>query len=166
MHGRHIRLKASSTAARFARFSGEDGENVDHGDVLERIGGGARADSATRFDKYHKSPKAKRLTFAWTQLLSQREFRYDYLLGRERILRLKIISRGKMGLSTQEQILIEQRVTNEAKSVGAAYFCFGSFSALWCASILSRQDRRRRGAVDSVRTGLDHNVCSASVLSS
>jgi len=26
-----------------------------------------------------------------------------------------------MGLSTQEQILIEQRVTNEAKSVGTAY---------------------------------------------
>lgn len=26
-----------------------------------------------------------------------------------------------MGLSTQEQILIEQRVTNEAKSVGVAY---------------------------------------------
>ncbi|WP_373456295.1 TM2 domain-containing protein [Rhizobium sp. L1K21] len=28
---------------------------------------------------------------------------------------------AKMGLSVQEQMLIEQRVTNEAKSVGAAY---------------------------------------------
>ncbi|MBB4567423.1 TM2 domain-containing protein [Rhizobium leucaenae] len=37
-----------------------------------------------------------------------------------------------MGLSTQEQILIEQRVTNEAKSVGAAYllwFFLGTLGA-------------------------------------
>lgn len=38
----------------------------------------------------------------------------------------------KMALSTQEQILIEQRVTNEAKSVGAAYllwFFLGTLGA-------------------------------------
>ena len=37
-----------------------------------------------------------------------------------------------MGLSTQEQTLIEQRVTNEAKSVGAAYllwFFLGTLGA-------------------------------------
>ncbi|NLR98847.1 TM2 domain-containing protein [Rhizobium sp. P38BS-XIX] len=37
-----------------------------------------------------------------------------------------------MALSTQEQILIEQQVTNEAKSVGAAYLLWlflGSFGA-------------------------------------
>jgi TM2 domain-containing membrane protein YozV len=37
-----------------------------------------------------------------------------------------------MGLSTQEQILIEQRVTNEAKSAGAAYllwFFLGTLGA-------------------------------------
>jgi TM2 domain-containing membrane protein YozV len=37
-----------------------------------------------------------------------------------------------MGLSVQEQMLIEQRVTNEAKSVGAAYllwFFLGYFGA-------------------------------------
>jgi TM2 domain-containing membrane protein YozV len=44
-----------------------------------------------------------------------------------------LYSKGlEMGLSTQEQILVEQRVTNEAKSAGAAYllwFFLGTLGA-------------------------------------